>query len=91
MVTPEQGREAHFALTRALRELVDGARAQERLALTDEEWAADLGDADLAQSLSTCAQVKYGVERPTHWATRERVVRARELARNHAPAAEVRA
>jgi hypothetical protein len=87
--TPESVRAAHFALTRALREHVDSSSSSARAALTDEEWLAALqapSQDELAAFLESCARVKYGSELPTHWATRERVVRARELAVAHARA-----
>lgn len=77
---PEAVRAAHVELTRALREHFDAGRA--RVALTDEEWLEVLrqpSDGELARLLAECRPVEYGGERPTHWATRERVARARAL------------
>jgi hypothetical protein len=77
---PEAVRAAHVELTRALREHFDAGRA--RVALTDEEWLEVLrqpADGELARLLAECRPVEYGGERPTHWATRERVARARAL------------
>ena len=54
-----------------------------RHSLTDEEWAVSLGaapDLQLSEFLAACGEVKYGATAPTHWATRERAQRARELA-----------
>jgi hypothetical protein len=50
--------------------------------LTDEEWLEALrqpADGELARLFAECRPVEYGGERPTHWATRERVARARAL------------
>jgi hypothetical protein len=77
---PEAVRAAHVELSRALREHFDAGR--ERQALTDEEWLEVLrqpSDGELARLLAECRPVEYGGERPTHWATRERVARARAL------------
>jgi hypothetical protein len=77
---PEAVRAAHVELTRALREHFDGDRT--RAALTDEEWLEALrqpADGELARLFAECRPVEYGGERPTHWATRERVARARAL------------
>ena len=78
---PRSVREAHLELTRALRQHLDGATPRD--ALTDEEWLAALAlpaDGELGRLFAECRPVEYGGERPTHWATRERVARARALA-----------
>jgi hypothetical protein len=78
---PGAVRAAHVALSSALREHLDAGRA--RAALTDEEWLEALrlpADGELARLLAECRPVEYGGELPTHWATRERVARARQLA-----------
>lgn len=90
--TPDDVQAAHFALTRLLRESADLAAGRDRSGLTDEEWssaaraeftAAGLSAAEqqsLAALLERAATVKYGSERPTHWATREALASARSLA-----------
>lgn len=78
---PEAVRETHRELTRALRQHLDGDTPRD--ALTDEEWLAARAlapDGELARLFAECRPVEYGGERPTHWATRERVARARALA-----------
>lgn len=84
---PEAVVAAHVELARALRESIDGALGTSVPGLTDREWAAGLAPrlgTDAAQAceqlLAACEPVKYGAERPTHWAARERIARARELA-----------
>ncbi|MEO6710217.1 MAG: hypothetical protein ABI054_01955 [Planctomycetota bacterium] len=90
--TPEDVQAAHFALTRLLRESADLRSGRDRSGLTDEEWrvaaepqldAVGLGDAErrqLDQLFADASRVKYGTERPTHWATREALAGARSLA-----------
>jgi len=98
---PEAVVEAHVELARALREAIDASLGASGPGLTDREWAATVaarlgsGTAEAcAELLAACEPVKYGAERPTHWAARERIARARELAASAAgarPTAEVRA
>ena len=75
-----------FALTRLLRSATDAARAQPRDGLTDEEWLAELRGApeippgaleDLDAVFERAAAVKYAGQRPTPWALRETLTRAR--------------
>jgi hypothetical protein len=84
---PEAVVEAHVELARALREAIDARLGASPAGLTDQEWvrsvAARLGPGAAqacAELLAACEPVKYGAERPTHWAARERIARARELA-----------
>jgi hypothetical protein len=93
---------AHFALTRLLRESADLRAGRDRSALTDEEWsdaargefdAAGLGAAEraaLEALFAKASAVKYGPERPTHWATREALASARSLAARLEPPARGR-
>ncbi len=90
--TPGDVQAAHFALTRLLRESADLAAGRDRSGMTDEEWqraarrqfeAAGMSAAEfsaLEALLERAAQVKYGSERPTHWATREALASARGFA-----------
>jgi hypothetical protein len=90
--TPQDIQAAHFAMTRLLRESADLRAGSDRGGLTDEEWraasVAQLDDAGfesgerqlLDQLLENASRVKYGSERPTHWATREALAHARGLA-----------
>ena len=90
--TAEDVQAAHFALTRLLREAADLRAGRDRSGLTDGEWrdaaesefhAAGLSGEDRAARvalLSRSEQVKYGSERPTHWATREALASARLFA-----------
>ena len=84
---PEAVVAAHVELARALREHVDGALGESPAGLTDREWSCRLSQRigaerarPIAELLAACEPVKYGAERPTHWAARERIARARELA-----------
>ncbi len=90
--TPADVQAAHFALTRLLRESADLAAGRDRSGMTDEQWqraarrqfeAAGMNAAEfsaLEALLERAAQVKYGSERPTHWATREALASARLFA-----------
>ncbi len=90
--TPEDVQAAHFALTRLLRESADLAAGRDRSGMTDEEWQRSAREQFLAAGISAgelgaleallerAAQVKYGSERPTHWATREALASARGFA-----------
>lgn len=92
LAQPADVQSAHYAMTRLLRESADLGAGVDRSALTDEEWAARAegefraaglseGErATLQELLLRAAAVKYGPERPTHWATRESLARARALA-----------
>ncbi len=99
--TPEDVQAAHFALTRLLRESADLRSGRDRSGLTDEEWRIDaiaqfdavgLGETErsqLDQLFASASRVKYGTDRPTHWATREALASARALAaRFEAPIAD---
>jgi hypothetical protein len=84
---PEQVVALHVELTRLLRAAVDDRLGASPSGLSDLEWAqrlaARLGAErarPYAELLEACEPVKYGAEQPTHWAARERVARARELA-----------
>ncbi|HUR28390.1 MAG TPA: DUF4381 family protein [Planctomycetota bacterium] len=106
--TPDDVQAAHFALTRLLRESADLRTGSDLSGLTDEEWraassaqldAAGFGTAErelLERLFAEATRVKYGKERPTHWATREALAHARGLARRfesplpEAPVAEQR-
>jgi hypothetical protein len=90
---PLEVREAHFELTRAVREALDRRSGRERSGLTDAEWLGEVRGTlareqalELEALLASCAAVKYGGERPTHWAAREALQRARRLAAENAPA-----
>jgi len=82
--------ELYYALSRALREVID-ERLEESLAgCTDEEWIArrETRGGELpaelveraAALLRACERVKYGAEVPTRWAADEALGEARELA-----------
>jgi hypothetical protein len=98
--TAQDVQAAHFALTRLLREAADLRVGQDRSGLTDEEWrlaaSAQFDEAGLApaeltaleQLLARAGEVKYGGERPTHWATREALAGARLLAARLEPKPE---
>lgn len=94
--TPDAVREAHVELTRWLRVAVDRRDGVDRRALSDEEWLAvarapDREDqAAIERLLAESGAVKYGPERPTHWATRERLELAGAIAGRVEPAQEVR-
>ena len=90
---PLEVREAHFELTRAVREALDRRSGRECSGLTDAEWLDEVRATlaseqarELESLLASCAAVKYGGERPTHWAAREALQRARRLAAGSAPA-----
>jgi len=101
--TAQEVQAAHFALTRLLREAADLRLGRDRSGLTDEEWrAASIAQFDAAgldererqlleQLLDRAGAVKYGAERPTHWATREALASARALAARLEPRAEAAA
>jgi hypothetical protein len=84
---PEEVLAAHVALARLLRDAVDDRLGVVPSGLTDAEWAGLLATRlgaerarPYAELLAECEPVKYGATRPTPWAARERVARARELA-----------
>lgn len=94
--TPDAVREAHVELTRWLRVAVDRRDSVDRRALSDEEWLAvartpDPNDqAAIERLLAESGPVKYGPERPTHWATRERLELAGAIAGRVEPPQEAR-
>ncbi len=83
---PEAVRDAHYRLTRAVRERADERRGVARAALTDDEWlaaavaeVADERREDLRRLFEGAARVKYGGERPTPYAVRETIGRGRAV------------
>ena len=87
--TPEAVQHALYTASHLVRARYDRAFGGARDGLTDEEWLAAVGPElsrrgldgdDLAQLARACEAVKYGSERPTHWAARETLALARALA-----------
>jgi hypothetical protein len=90
--SPDDVAAAHYVVTSLLREALDRRSPKPRAGWTDEEWLsaarADLAACGLSEDdlralgelLIRCDEVKYGAARPTHWAARETIARAREFA-----------
>ena len=91
---PGEVQAAYFQITAAVREGIDARLGADRAGrtgragLTDDEWVAALAESDslsaedldlLADLLGSCAAVKYGGARPTHWAVEEVLGRARSF------------
>lgn len=82
--------ELYYALSHALREVIDEQLGEPLAGCTDEEWIARRrarrGDLSpelverAATLLGACERVKYGAEVPTRWAADEALGAARELA-----------
>ena len=83
---PETVQEVFYELTHSVRVALDLRAARDRSGLTDVEWVASAG-AELApesrsaleELFSECAEVKYGTARPTQWAVRDALAKARAI------------